>query len=165
MPHLPTLTFFHFLFYFIISHRYGHLPQSSWQKEFGNRIECLVKVAKLDKDLPGCFTYFQRLEMICWSCFCWLFLPTPIQKVSCLGLVIHMIVNDIFAQQNKFAICIVPAGLRVVSLARPIPLQARGRVWGNACIEFVSRRRKSCVPIRSLSFDYARWRLHVRGKC
>ena len=25
----------------------------------------------------------------------------------------------------------------LVSLARPIPLQARGRVWGNACIEFV----------------------------
>ena len=44
----------------------------------------------------------------------------------------------------------------LVSLARPIPLQARGRVWGNACIEFVSRRRKSCVPISSLSFDYAR---------
>ena len=27
--------------------------------------------------------------------------------------------------------------LLIVSLARPIPLQARGRVWGNACIEFV----------------------------
>ena len=27
--------------------------------------------------------------------------------------------------------------LPLVSLARPIPLQARGRVWGNACIEFV----------------------------
>ena len=25
----------------------------------------------------------------------------------------------------------------IVSPARPIPLQARGRVWGNACIEFV----------------------------
>ena len=27
--------------------------------------------------------------------------------------------------------------LQVVSLVKPIPLQARGRVWGNACIEFV----------------------------
>ena len=29
------------------------------------------------------------------------------------------------------------SNVNVVSLARPIPLQARGRVWGNACIEFV----------------------------
>ena len=32
--------------------------------------------------------------------------------------------------------CPVHIGV-LVSLARPIPLQARGRVWGNACIEFV----------------------------
>ena len=43
------------------------------------------------------------------------------------------------------------------NIARPIPLQLRGRLWGNAYIQFFfPAAKKSCVPIRLLGFDYAR---------
>ena len=44
------------------------------------------------------------------------------------------------------------------------PTVSEGKGLGNACIEFVSRCRKLCMPIRSLSFDYAWWRLTREGK-